>query len=44
VLGLVLRLVIPLALAAAVVLSAVTARARHQPLTRPPARSLQLHH
>jgi hypothetical protein len=38
------KLVIPLALAAAVVLSAVTAQARHQRLRPAPTRALQLHH
>jgi hypothetical protein len=38
------KLLIPLALAAVVVLSAVTAQARHQQIKPAPARSLQLHH
>jgi hypothetical protein len=37
------KLVIPLALAAAVVVSAVTAQARHQRLEPAPTRALQLH-
>jgi hypothetical protein len=39
-----LRLLIPLALAAAVVVSAVTAQERHQRAKPAPARALQLHH
>jgi len=39
-----LKLVVPLALAAAVVVSAVTAQARHQRLKPAPTRALQLHH
>jgi len=38
------KLVIPLALAAAVVVSAATAPSRHHALKPSPARSLQLHH
>jgi predicted membrane-bound mannosyltransferase len=39
-----LRLLIPLALAAAVVVSAVTTQGRHQRAKPAPARVLQLHH
>jgi len=38
-----LRLLIPLALAAAVVMSAATAQGRHQRAKPQPARSLQIH-
>jgi hypothetical protein len=39
-----LRLLIPLALAAAVVVSAATAQGRHERAKPEPARTLQLHH
>jgi hypothetical protein len=38
------RLLIPLALAAAVVIAAMTARPSQAPVKTTPARSLQLHH
>jgi hypothetical protein len=38
------KLLIPVALAAVVVVSAVTAQARHQRLKPVPTRALQLHH